>query len=332
MSARSLSALLQRADLDGLVREVDRSCARGDHERVLHIRDSCRRLTADLGKQLWGPAQYAEYRLALEAPAPLAASVVTPGAARFALGPLTEVVSQHHGFGELADHLDGAVLPHVAQERILRGEDLRDDPRAALTDVGLPGALEPWEPRYPLPTYRADECLESGAPPPRAEGSPVTAPPGPPADAPRLLSSLLELTGVWREQSTGDTHVAAVRGDAEAAVAALVPGHARMVELRLPEAMARMAWAGASGGARGRRPGGAAGRAGAWWVAHAASGLDFPAEPDELEHQLEELGWYAIEGDERDLGWSLRLAIEGEGWAVAVDAHDRQPPDDDPLA
>jgi hypothetical protein len=92
--APSLAELLHRGNLDELVREVDRLAAVDDHEGLLVLRERCHEAAETIGKQLWGPAQYAEYRLALEAPGPLAASVVTPGAARFALGPLTEVVAQ----------------------------------------------------------------------------------------------------------------------------------------------------------------------------------------------------------------------------------------------
>jgi hypothetical protein len=324
-----LGELLHRGDVDALVREIDRRCGRGDHEGVLAVRDACREATRETGKQLWGPAQYAEYRLALDAPAPLAASVVEPGAARFALGPLTEVVAQRHTFDELAVHLGGPVLAPVAQERVLRGEDLRDEPRAALDDTGLPGRLQPWEPDYPVPVYRAAERLEPGPPPAVAAARPVDAAPGRPLALPELAAALLDLVSPWREQSRGTTRLATVTGRAEHAVAALLAGPAWLVPLTLPEVMGHLAWAGASGGALGRRRGGAAGRAGAWWVAHVASGVDFPAEPDELEFHLEELRWYLFDDAEAQpttgpsSGWTLRIAVAGDGWAAALDAHDR---------
>jgi hypothetical protein len=223
---------------------------------------------------------------------------------------------------------------------VLRGEDLEGEARAALEDVGLPGRLEPWEPAYPVPTYRESECLDPGPPTVRAATEPFDARPGPYLALPGLAAALLDLVAPWQEQSTGQCHVATVAGDAGQAVAALVPGRALLVPLTLPEAMGHLAWAGASGGALGRRRGGAAGRAGAWWVAHAAAGLAFPADPDELEFHLEELRWYVFEelgdgvrGSEADpalgpsgrdtsTGWSLRLAVTGDGWAAALDAHD----------
>lgn len=326
----SLGALLHRGDVDALVREIDHRCGREDYAGVVDVLEGCRQATRETGKQLWGPAQYAEYRLALEAPADLAAAVVEPGAARFALGPLTEVVAQRHTFDELAPHLPRPVLAPVAQERVLRGEDLGDEPLAALDDTGLPGRLQPWEPAYPVPTYRARELLEPGPPPVTAAPRPLDAAPGRYLALPALATALLDLVAPWQEQSLGAGHVATVAGEAGHAVAALVSGPSRLVPLTLPEAMGHLAWAGASGGAHGRRRGGAAGRAGAWWVAHVASGLPFPAEPDELEFHLEELRWYLFDevggsapaDRETSTGWGLRLAVAGDGWAAALDAHD----------
>jgi hypothetical protein len=368
--AGDLADLVGRADLDELVREIDRRCSRGEYAEVLALRDGCRDATVQLGRQLWGPAQYAEYRLALEAPGPLAATVVVPGAGRFALGPLTEVLAQHHRFDEVADHLDVSVRPVVAQERALRGEDLDADPRADAHEVGVPAVLQPWEPTYPVPTYRAGECLEPEPPielrPPtrdaapvdvahpgvapvdaaragggpvdaaRAGGGTVDAPPDPPAAASDRAGStapagldeaLRELVAPWLDESRGEVGLAVVDGGAADACGALDRARRDLTPLRLPQALARMAWAGASGGAHGRRRGGAAGRAGAWWVAHVATGLAFPADPDELEFHLEELSWYAFGDHEGRTGWQLRLAVAGDGWAAAIDAHDRDEDD-----
>lgn len=350
----SLGELLQRGDLDGLVREVDRLAATEDWDGLLVLRGRCHAAAHELGKQLWGPAQYAEYRLALHAPGPLAAAVVTPGAARFALGPLTEVVAQEHRFAELADHLDVVVAAVVAQERVLRGEDLRDDPRAALDLAGLPGVLQPWEPDYTLCTYRPAERID-GSPQLQA-GEPRLAetPPGRPRPAGALERALSELVAPWASASEGEVHVVSVDGDAAAAVAAVVAGTAHLRRIGSGDAMAAMAWAAASGGARGRRRGGAAGRAAAWWVAQVATGVLDPDDPDELEYHLEDLRWYLVEtdvpavgslappapgadrqgdpdGDETatSTGWHLHLAVEhpGEGWAAMLDASDTPPVD-----
>lgn len=330
----SLGVLLHDGDLAGLVRAVDRAADAEDWATVTWLRERCHAASEELGKQLWGAAQYAEYRLALHGPAELAAAVVAPGAARFALGPLTEVVAQHHTFDELADGLDEISATAVAQERVLRGEDLTDEPRAGLEESGLPGRLEPFEPRYALPTYRADERLDGGPAPPAGEPRPVTGAPGAPRELPAVARALTELVEPWVTQSGGEAHVATVAGDADAAITALVAGAATLTELTVSEALAMMAWVGGSGGVHGRRRGGAAGRGAAWWVGHAVTGLAFPAEADELEFHLEDRRWFTFDALDAAApgahhgGWALRLVVEGpSGWAAAIDAHDRDEPD-----
>jgi hypothetical protein len=114
--------------------------------------------------------------------------MLEPGVVRFGLGPLTEVVAQRHTFGELAPHLDATLLPVVAQERVLRGEDLRDDERAHGASDDPPLVLQPFEPAYVLPEYRATERLDGAVPDPSeptADGaSQVTSGWGPLPDAP----------------------------------------------------------------------------------------------------------------------------------------------------
>lgn len=326
----NLADLLHRGDLDELVREVDRLANLGDWDTVLLVRNRCLEAAETLGKQLWGVSQYAEYRTALQAPARVAASVVVPGAARFALGPLTEVVAQHHAFDEVADHLDSLVVDPVAQERVLQGEDLRRDPRPS-GDDGPPLALEPWEPRYAVPTYEDSRVLAPS--PPLASGTrtPVRGVPGPPRSWPLLQQALEDLVAPWATQSSGEAHVVVVTGDAPAAVAALVPGDADLIRVDVATAFAWMQWAAASGGARGRRRGGAAGRAAAWWVGHVAAGTGWPPDPDDLEFHLEDLRWYLFEDGSAGDGWRLRLAVDdpAAGWAAAVDAEDTAEDDEE---
>src|SRR5512137_2091018 len=117
-----------RADLDGLVRLVDGLCREGDWEGVVLLRDRSR-AALERGLQLWPAAEYAEYRLALEAPGPYAGAVVLEGAGRFALGPLWEVAASTHSWEELAPHLPGGPARALAaHERVVRGEDLTAAP------------------------------------------------------------------------------------------------------------------------------------------------------------------------------------------------------------
>ena len=82
-------------DLDELVRLVDGLCRSREWSEVVRLRDRCRH-ALERGLQLWPVAEYAEYRLALEAPGSFAGPVVREGAGRIALGPLWEVAGSTH--------------------------------------------------------------------------------------------------------------------------------------------------------------------------------------------------------------------------------------------
>jgi len=130
---------------------------------------------------------------------------------------------------------------------------------------------------------------------------------------------------------------AAVRGSGAAAVGRLLLDTGRQpsaafAALGADEALAVLQWAGASGGAYGRRRGGAAGRFSAWWAATAVAGLDWPPDPGELGEAVGELDWYRWSPPGAETGWVLRLAVadplDGLAWAVeAVDQrYDEVPP------
>ena len=190
-----LAGLIHRADLDGLVRLVDDCCARRDWARLRRIRDEAR-YAVGTGRQLWPAATLAEYRLALLAPAAWAAGVLDEGSGRFTLGPLTEVVAEHHTWTELAPLLEpGPRAAIVAHERALRGERIDPATTAALPDVlDLPYEVADWEPAYALATY-ADDGGEF--PTPDAPGTlgdvelPAAAPPPLDRKSTRLNSSHL---------------------------------------------------------------------------------------------------------------------------------------------
>src|SRR5437870_1940030 len=133
-----LSRLIELGDLDELTRHVERLCDAGDWNGLVELRERAR-AALQRGKQLWPAASLAEYRLALEAPGPWAASVLVPGAGRFALGPLPEVAASRHPWSELAPHVPPGPLAAVtAHERVVRGEDLRADDRIDRTVLELP--------------------------------------------------------------------------------------------------------------------------------------------------------------------------------------------------
>ncbi len=324
--AAEFDRLVERADLDELVRAVDVLGERRDWEGLLDLRRRCR-FALGTGRQLWPVGALIEYRVALRAPAAWAAQVLAEDAGWFAPGPLTEVAASTHAWAELAEHLEpGAVrTAFCAHERVVRGEDLRGDARVDGRVLEVPLALAAWEPRYPLATYR-DDGAEFPAPPLPAP-RPVALPaPGPAADDRPTLEALRALVEPWATGSNGRVEVVAVEGRALGAVAALGPpsDRVRAVEIRPAAALGWLAWAGASGGAHGRRRGMATGRSGAWWVLTALAGWsdEGAPHPDELGAVAGELRWWWWDATEPATGWRLQLAVEdpadGLAWAIAA--------------
>lgn len=333
---RDLQHLVDRADAGALLAAVDALSADRRWDDMADLARRCRD-AIELGKQLWAVATHIDYRLALEGPPGPAARVLRPGAGRFALGPLTEVAASRHDWDALGGHLaDPIVAEAVAQERVLRGDDLTGQGGSwLLAGAQLPLRLAGWEPRYALPVYRDRSALfpQPEVATRRWAGDPApgrSVVPRVPGDAgARALRDVVE---VWAGESTGTVDAAAVEGSALQAVHALesVRDGAHLAPLTAGEALALMQWAGASGGAHGRRRGGAAGRFAAWWAAAALAGLSWPPSPDvtfseELGGAVGELRWWRWRTGTAEGGWVLRLAVEDPvdrlAWALdAVDA------------
>jgi hypothetical protein len=122
--------------------------------------------------------------------------------------------------------------------------------------------------------------------------------------------------------------VLAVDGDAPSAIAALDVHDVRAAWLNPDEAVALLAWAGASGGRHGRRRGAAAGRDLAWTVLRALLLLDVDALPSA--DAIARLRWLAWDTADVSTGWVLRVAIEDPeaelSWVIdAIDPADEQP-------
>jgi hypothetical protein len=329
--APGLTAALSRAvaegDLDELIRLVDRLCSGDEWEALLVLRDRARRAYLDHGRQLWPVASHAEYRLALEAPAPAAAAVLEEGAGRFALGPLPEVAASSHTWAQLGPLLPPTVARTLfGHERVVRGDDLRGEEGLDTSVLDLPAVVEGWEPAYAVASYRPDRA--SFPTPPPLPLRPVTLPsePGATVADPTAAAALRALVDPWVTASNGAVAVTSVRGGAEQAVTSL--GHRRVgwAEATLADALAAMAWAGASGGAHGRRRGAAMGRFGAWWALSTLVGLtDEDVTPDELGAAGAELRWALWSPADPAPGWALRLAVEDppDGLAWAVEATDQ---------
>ena len=323
-----LDGLVHAVDLDGLVRLIDERCSERDWGGLLRIRDRCAAATRETGRQLWPAATLAEYRLALLAPPEWAAVVLDGEAGRFTIGPLSEVTAVHHTWTDLAPHLQPVpVALLVAHERGIRGESI--DPA---TLVGVPPVLDipamprHWEPEYPVSTYsdagaQHPEPPESGAL--RAvtvTGSPVVI------DDEPTESAVRQLLEAWTASSTGRAEFVCVEGSHREALAALGVRSARISEIPAAEALARLAWAGASGGAHGRRRGMAIGRFSTWWLLAALGDLhdQWPPNDEEIEALLAELRWYRWDAHEPEGGWRLQLLVENATEAVswAINASD----------
>lgn len=320
---------LATGDLDELLRWVDRLCDARDWDALVALRDASREAFFRHGRQLWPIASQAEYRLALEAPARWAGAMLVDGGGRFALGPLAEVAASSHTWEELAAHVPATPTAALAaHERVLRGERIVDHGQVDPAVLEVPLELAPWEPAYPLATYRPD-AAEFPAPTASPLRSTVDGPPRSAVvvDDPDVAGALRALAERWVVESNGVVRVAAVEGTAESAVAALVPSPVAWTDIEATEALATMAWAGASGGAHGRRRGAAAGRFGAWWALAALGGVldDWPVDPDELGDVAAALRWARWHPGGAEVGWSLHLAVEDPdhhlAWAVAATDH-----------
>jgi hypothetical protein len=328
----ALDRLVHRADLDALIRLVDDRTASRDWAGLRRARDRARSAVST-GRQLWPVATLAEYRLALLAPPEWAAPLITEDAGLFTVGPLTEVIAQHHTWASLVGVLPGGPRAAVvAHERVLRGETIDAASAARLPPVlELPYALADWEPDYALASY-SDNGVDAPAPAvpvARGGGSSMLADERPAAvlqaidDEPVDLA-VRQLVEAWTADSNGRVDVVAVEGRADAAVAVLGVPRAAITAVALDVALAWLAWAGASGGAHGRRRGAALGRFGALWTLATLLDVadDWPLPLDELGELATALSWYWWDAGEPATGWRVQLAVEdrehGLAWAISA--------------
>jgi len=308
-------------DLDQLVRLVDGLCSSREWAEVVRLRDRCR-LAMERGLQLWPAAEYAEYRLALDAPGEFAGPVVREGSGRFALGPLWEVAASTHDWETLAPQIpDGPMRAMAAHERVMRGEDLSDVVGIDPWVLEVPLRLESWEPAYPPAVYRADKA-DFPTPPVPSLGLVSLPQPGAELDDEESVEALYDLGRSWVEQSNGEGAAVAVEGGALEAIARFGHDSVRFAAVDPATALAWMAWASASGGAYGRRSGAPSGRFAAWWAATMLGGLEWPPDPGELGETINGLEWHLWEPPGLVGGWALHLAAadpaEGIAWVVAA--------------
>lgn len=320
----SLDDLIEAQDLNGLLRAVDALCERHAWDELIELAERCED-ALERGKQLWPITQHIDFRIALEAPGDYAGEVLHPEIGRFTLGPLTEVAASTHTWTELAPHIDlPPVAAYVAQERVLRGEVLTGDERAHPEVLELPLELMPWEPTYALARYKSNHVEVAEPWEPEADLAEVEIGPGEELDEPELTGALLDLVQPWTTESNGAARAVVSNGDAVGAMSLLTYGSLRCGPVTTGEALQRMAWAAASGGAHGRRRGAALGRFLAWHVAALCTDLSWPADATELGARADSLRWFRWDEGGPEEGWVLRLALEDpeRGWSAAIAATD----------
>lgn len=318
-----LTELIHRADLDELVRHVDATCAARDWEHLVSVRDMAR-AAVSTGRQLWPIATLANYRLALWAPAPLAVRALEDTARTFMPGPVSEILAVHHSWHDLEPHLDqGHDRSLVAYERALRGDPIADDePRA----LDIPFANEPWEPDYALASY-SDDGVDFPAPPVSRASHDIDAIPCDATDDPETVQAFRRLVEPWTAQSNGTAEAVVVEGTAGHALGAIGAINPRGIGMTPAQGIAWLAWAGASGGAHGKRRGAATGRADTWWFLAMFTGLadEWPCPGRDLGEVVESLEFTAWEDDKAPTtGWGLGLVIgdPDEGLSIALRATD----------
>lgn len=316
-----LERMVDRADLDELVRGIDALCATREWDRLFRLR-SLTRSAIETGRQVWPATTLAEYRLALLAPAEWASRVLREDASRFGIGPLTEVIAQNHTWVELADHLEnGPQREFVAHERSMRGEEITGV-GTEIRVLDIPLALQPWEPEYSFPVY-GDASVSHPNP---ADGwhqtwSPLTlnsADPELVLDDAATDDALRRLVDPWTTFSSGRARAIVVEGSPSDALSQVAFGDVEIAPLERDQLLHWLVWCGASGGAHGRRRGMASGRFAAWWLLGAIGG--FTDDWDDLQRhgELSE----AVRETLDAFTWSRWRTTHRHGYDLSVVAHD----------
>jgi hypothetical protein len=276
-----LERLVDRADLDELVRRIDDLCTTRDWESLYRLRTLTRSAITS-GRQVWPATTLAEYRLALLAPADWASQVLREDASRFSIGPLTEVIAQNHTWLDLSTQLEpGPQRDFVAYERAIRGEVISDDPSLgprAILDI--PFSMQPWEPAYLAPTY-SDVGVDHLCPTDSWSHTWTTLTVDHSVqvdvfDDEHTDDALRRLVEPWTAHSAGQARSVIAEGDEVAALGALGLTNettADIAPLTSEQAVQWLTWCGASSGVHGRRRGMASGRFSAWWLLAALGGL-----------------------------------------------------------
>jgi hypothetical protein len=301
--------LINRADLDGLVRLIDDYCETRSWHDLLGLRDACKAAVAN-GRQVWPASTLAEYRLALLAPAEIAVQVVDEEAGRFTMGPLTEVIAQNHQWSELNGFLEPSpTSTYIAYECGIRGQQVDSELFPALES---PCTLLPVESNYVLAEYHDNEAkFPTPAIPEMGNAIAVPASSAIVVQDPEVETAIHQLVDAWTTQSNGELRISCVEGSVLDALAVLEVQEARLSLLTSSDALAWLTWTGASGGAHGRRRGNALGRDAAWWTVAALTEKTFhwPLSDEESLTAVNSLQWFWWDANEPTTGWNVRLCV-----------------------
>ena len=314
--------LINSADLDGLVRLIDDYCETRSWHDLLGLRDACKAAVAN-GRQVWPASTLAEYRLALLATAEIAVKVVDEEAGRFTMGPLTEVIAQNHQWSELSEFLEPSpTSTYIAYECAIRGQKVDSELFPALES---PCTLLPIETNYALAEYHDNEAkFPTPAIPEMGNAIAIPESSATVIHDHDASAAIHQLVDAWTTQSNGELRISCVEGSVLDALGALNVQEARLSLLTSGEALAWLTWAGASGGAHGRRRGNALGRDAAWWTIAALTEKTFhwPLNNIDLAASVNSLQWFWWDVNEPTTGWQLQLCIHhadrNRSWAISV--------------
>jgi hypothetical protein len=314
--------LINRADLDGLVRLIDDYCETRSWHDLLGLRDACKAAVAN-GRQVWPASTLAEYRLALLAPAEIAVQVVDEEAGRFTMGPLTEVIAQNHQWSELSEFLQPSpTATYIAHECGIRGQSVDGKLFPALES---PCTLLPIETNYALAEYHDNEAkFPTPAIPEMGNAIAIPESSATVIHDHDASAAIHQLADAWTTQSNGELRISCVEGSVLDALGALNVQEARLSLLTSGEALAWLTWAGASGGAHGRRRGNALGRDAAWWTVAALTGQtsNWPLSGEDSMTAVNSLQWFWWDANEATTGWNVCLCIHhadrNRSWAFML--------------
>jgi hypothetical protein len=320
-----LERLVDRADLDELVRFIDALCANRDWESLFRLR-SLTRSAITTGRQVWPATTLAEYRLALLAPAEWASQVLREDASRFSIGPLTEVIAQNHHWSELVPYLEpGPQRDFVAYERAMRGDVVNEDESSGdRTVLDIPLVIQSWEPDYLLPTY-SDGGVDHPCPADRWNHTWTSLKIDLNVEVAEVIDdedtddALHRLVEPWVTHSTGQAQSIVVEGNEIDAFGALGFENVEIAPLTSQQVVHWLTWCGASGGVHGRRRGMASGRFSAWWLLAALGG--FLDDWDEL-HAAEELASTLNEAT-NSMNWSRWRTAHRHAYELSLIGRDR---------